>query len=125
MNRRFTSVILALTAIVAFLIGSVSSREVSQPVSAADGDQASSARPAPPAPALGSLVNFADVVERLNPAVVNIDATSRGTGRRRQQRSGDAPEPPDGAPRQDRPDRDAPRRGTGSGFIIDADGSII
>ncbi|HEV3139099.1 MAG TPA: trypsin-like peptidase domain-containing protein, partial [Vicinamibacterales bacterium] len=41
-------------------------------------------------------------------------------------RSGDAPDPPElGAPRSDRPDRDAPRRGTGSGFIIDADGTII
>src|SRR5262249_22959982 len=67
------------------------------------------------------LVNFADVVERLNPAVVNIDATSRGGARRRQQRSGDAP-PPEFGPR---PDREAPRRGTGSGFIIDATGSII
>jgi serine protease Do len=78
---------------------------------------------------MASLVNFADVVERLNPAVVNIDTTTRADGTRRR-RSGARPaDPPDqfdgpfdfGTPR----DRDSPRRGAGSGFIIDADGSIL
>ena len=75
-----------------------------------------------------SLVNFADVVERINPAVVNIDATTQGAARRRRRSApGDPPDalgrPFDfGAPRGD---RDTPRRGAGSGFIIDADGSIL
>ena len=34
-----------------------------------------------PALAPGGLVNFADVVDRVNPAVVNIEATSRGARR--------------------------------------------
>src|SRR5947208_7883370 len=133
MSKRFTLVTLTLTAAVAFLIGAVSSGDVSAPVAAGTAAQLSpsTARPAASstATAMGPLVNFADVVERLNPAVVNVDATSRGNGRRRRQRSGDTPEPPElDAPGQNypgRPDRDAPRRGTGSGFIIDADGSII
>ena len=41
----------------------------------ADGDSLARAS------ALDSLVNFADVVERINPAVVNIDATARGRER--------------------------------------------
>jgi len=77
---------------------------------------------------MASLVNFADVVERLNPAVVNIDTTTRGSERKRRNR-GAVPGVPDpfdgpfdfGTPR----DREAPRRGSGSGFIIDADGSIL
>ena len=75
------------------------------------------------------LVNFADVVERINPAVVNIDATTRGSessGRRRRGRADGADPfdaPFDFTPRNS--DRDSPRRGAGSGFIIDADGSIL
>src|SRR5204863_10040022 len=74
-------------------------------------------------------VNFADVVERLNPAVMNIDTASRG-GAARRRRGGRRPlDPSDqldgpvdfGGPRE----RDAPRFGAGSGFIIDADGSIL
>ncbi len=78
---------------------------------------------------MASLVNFADVVERLNPAVVNIDTTTRGNGKRPRRRGARPLDPPDqfdgpfdfGTPR----DRDSPRRGAGSGFIIDADGSIL
>jgi serine protease Do len=77
---------------------------------------------------MASLVNFADVVERINPAVVNIDATTRGRESRRR-RGGARPDGPDpfdgpldfGTPRE----RETPRRGAGSGFIIDADGSIL
>src|SRR6478672_1437272 len=122
MSKRFTLVTLALTAAVSYFIGGVSPPTVDAPVAAVN--IAQSPRTAPAA-TLGSLVNFADVVEKLNPAVVNIDATSRGGGRRRTSRSGDAEPPGPASPRPDRPDRDAPRRGTGSGFIIDADGSII
>jgi serine protease Do len=129
MSRRFTFVTLALTAVVAFLVGAIvaggfarpsvvaqapTRRLVSGPA-AADGNAARA--PLPP------LVNFADVVERMNPAVVNIDATSSGSasdaGRRRRPA---LPDPPD---LFDSPRNNAPRRGAGSGFIIDADGSIL
>jgi serine protease Do len=71
------------------------------------------------------VVSFADVAERLNPAVVNIDATSRGTARSR--RFGGLPVP-DGPELFDRPgqrDPQGPRRGAGTGFIIDASGLIL
>jgi serine protease Do len=70
--------------------------------------------------------SFADVAERLNPAVVNIDATSRGeppTSRRQL-----LPPLPDGPDLFDGPpnrDRDSPRRGAGTGFIIDPTGFIL
>jgi serine protease Do len=77
----------------------------------------------------GSLVNFADVVERINPAVVNIDASSRAPEANRRRRGWpELPEVPDpfGGPGVNpRTDREAPRRGAGSGFIIDPDGSIL
>src|SRR5262245_36728022 len=128
MTRRFTLITLALTAVVAFLVGAifaggVARSAVSAGASARNG-AAKSARPgaAPPAAAL---VSFAEVVERINPAVVNIDATARGRDTRRRRGRAATPDPdgPLDGPRSDR--GDVPRRGAGSGFIIDADGSIL
>jgi len=134
MSRRFTIVTVALTAVVAFLVGAIVAGGLARSaVSAGVPARPPSARVVPSrnagAPAGASLVNFADVVERLNPAVVNIDTTTRGSGRRPRVRGARPADPPDqfdgpfdfGAPR----DRDSPRRGAGSGFIIDADGSIL
>src|SRR3954468_1594674 len=126
MSRRFTFVTLALTAVVAFLVGAIVAGGFKQPAVVAQTDAtrvadiSKGARLSAPRPAIPPLVNFADVVERINPAVVNIDATSSGTNgdARRRRRSG-LPDPPDLFENQ----RDTPRRGAGSGFIIDADGS--
>ena len=63
-------------------------------------------------------VNFADVAERINAAVVNIDAASRGGREPRHRRGLDEPNE---SPR----DYDVPRQGSGSGFIIDRDGFIL
>jgi len=129
MSRRFTLITVALTAVVAFLVGAIFAGGVGRPaVSAAPSKPAVAPRPMTTASPAAPLVNFADVVEKLNPAVVNIDATSPGReSRRRRGRTSDIPDPPDSpfefGPRQDR--GDAPRRGAGSGFIIDADGSIL
>ncbi len=115
MSRRFTLVTVALTAVVAFLVGAI----VAGGGSAVrrDGRNAASAprghprRVAATPPSRPPLVNFADVVERINPAVVNIDATSQGTGDGRRRRAGE-PNAPD---RFDRPeqrgDNAAPRGG--------------
>jgi len=130
MSKRFTIVTVALTAIVAFLVGAIVAGGITQSAIVA-GARASRARPTHVvnAPETASLVNFADVVERLNPAVVNIDATARGRdSRRRRGRSSppEVPDPFDGAPDfGPRSDRDAPHRGAGTGFIIDPDGSIL
>ena len=131
MSRRFTLVTVVLTAVVAFLVGAIVAGGVARSaVSAGAPPKAAAVRAAArpgSAASLPSLVNFADVVERINPAVVNIDATTRGRdGSRRRGRGPDAPDPFDGpfdfgTPRE----RESPRRGAGSGFIIDADGSIL
>jgi serine protease Do len=59
----------------------------------------------------GGPPNFADIVQRVNPAVVNITVTEGGTeGRSRSAHD---------------PDGDGPRRGEGSGFIVDSQGFIL
>ena len=116
---------LCLTATIAFLIGLVVAGSMSPQFAIA-------APSAPQIPVRARLaagispavVSFADVAERLNPAVVNIDATSRGT---RSRRFGGLPVP-EGPELFDRPgDRDpqGPRRGAGTGFIIDPAGLIL
>ena len=128
MSRRFTFVGLALTAIVAFLVGAIVAGGGSRPsVVAGPAEKDTTIGPAPtPAPvAAVPLVSFADVVDRINPAVVNIDATTRG-GDPRSRRNRTLPSPLDG-PNDQRPrlELDSPRRGEGSGFIIDAEGHIL
>jgi serine protease Do len=127
-SRRFTIVTVALVAVVAFLVGAIVAGGFRQPALTADAPANTGPAPRARTAAVGgpigtSLVNFADVVERINPAVVNIDATTRGAADRRRRRS-TAPEAPEPL---DRPDLNlpTPRRGAGSGFIIDADGSIL
>ena len=125
MSRRFTLLSLALSSMVAFLVGVIFAGEVApaRVVSSAPG-------PVPPRAARASLpgatgapmlVNFADVAERINSAVVNIDSTSKGADAR-DPRSffrdgpGEAPGPRD---------LDTPRQGSGSGFLIDREGFIL
>jgi serine protease Do len=134
MHRGFTVVTFCLSVTVAFIVGLV----VAGSLTPTPAVSSSMDRPAPrlrpvttggdPARA-ASLVNFADVAERINPAVVNIDATSRGRGdgSRSDRRRG-----PTGRDLFDDPfdfsqrgERDAPRKGAGSGFIIDRDGFIL
>jgi len=115
--RRFTIVTVALSSAVSFLVGvilagggtTVGSVGVPPPALKVQRDHA-----LPVTATAGTAVNFADVAERINPAVVNIDAASRaGHGRH-----GRGDDPPD-TPR----DFDVPHQGSGSGFIIDPDGS--
>src|SRR5688500_14576811 len=103
MTRRFLAVTVFLAATVAFLIGVVvagtltPARAASVP-SAREG-VAVSAGPAASRGITASAIpagdtSFADIAERLNPAVVNIDATSRGEDRLRR-RAGILPDEPD------------------------------
>lgn len=118
--RRFVVVTIVLVGVVAFMVGLVvagSGIRMPQgplttlargPVPAAAPVQQAAAMLMPSG--LGSGIDFAEVASRMNAAVVNVDASSRG-GRRR----GDL----------DEPQREGPRQGAGSGFVIDADGHIL
>jgi serine protease Do len=121
MSKRFTFITLALSTTVAFLVGVILAGGASptavvstMPVRATPAND----RPRPAS--LPGAVNFADIAERINPAVVNIDAASKpgSRGPARPLRGGD--DVPD-VPR----DPDVPRQGAGSGFIVDRQGYIL
>jgi serine protease Do len=117
--RRFLAIAVVLVAVVAFMVGLVVAgagvRLPAGPVMTmgkgpVEAGSATEPAAAPPT-AVATGVDFAEVAARMNAAVVNIDARSR-SGRARR---GDL----------DSPQRDAPRQGAGSGFVIDADGHIL
>jgi serine protease Do len=116
--RRFTLLTVVLSSMVAFLIGLIIAGGVTPGpvVSSAPRRPAAAAAEARPAGARAAagLVNFADVAERINPAVVNIDATSKSS---RERRRGDDLDPGR--------EFEGPRQGSGSGFLIDREGYIL
>jgi serine protease Do len=126
-SNRFVAVILALVGSVTFMLGlSVSSsptstRSVPPPPAVSSPERAFLEPARVPVPISSSpLVSFADVADRINPAVVNIDSSSvgRARGRRDSRRDSD-----DWFDRQaEEPDN---RQGAGSGFIIDREGYVI
>ncbi|HEU5257071.1 MAG TPA: trypsin-like peptidase domain-containing protein [Vicinamibacterales bacterium] len=126
MTRRFVVVTVCLTATIAFLIGLIVAGSMTpQPAISAPTAPAFSVRTRAAATLAPVISSFADVAERLNPAVVNIDATTRGSARSR--RFGGLPVP-DGPELFDRPggrDPQGPRRGAGTGFVIDPAGLIL
>src|SRR3954451_3352295 len=131
MSKRFTLLTVALSAMVAFLVGLIIAGAFTPApiVSSAPRILPPASDPARAAITGGPMVvNFADVAERMNAAVVNIDSTSKG---RELRDSGDSRDTgtqmrPEGGPGPGAPkDFDAPRQGSGSGFIIDRDGFIL
>jgi serine protease Do len=124
-RRSFWVVSVCLTATVAFLVGLiVAGGMMPAPASSAPRPRLAPARSVNTGTAALAITSFADIAEQLNPAVVNIDATSRGNRARRRV----TPPPPDSPDLFDRPqerDRDGPRRGAGTGFIIDGSGLIL
>src|SRR3982751_5030165 len=126
MSKRFTLLSVALSALVAFLVGLIIAGELTPaPVGSTAPRGLPPAGETAHAAALAGaamVVNFADVAERMNAAVVNIDSTSKGADGRdsRPLRRGEGSiEGP--APR----DPDTPRQGSGSGFVIDREGFIL
>lgn len=126
MSRRFTLLTVALSALVAFLVGLILAGEFSPaPIVSTAPRGLLPAGTARAAAVTGAptVINFADVADRMNSAVVNIDAASRGSDREPRglfHRGGDAPGDAPG-PR----DPDTLRQGSGSGFIIDRAGFIL
>jgi serine protease Do len=119
--RRHTLLTVALCSAVSFLLGVLVTGDIQSipAVATVSGAKvrAAAARPAVAPDSGPGAVNFADVAERINAAVVNIDAASRA-GRDTRRRGGD--DPIDG-PRGFEP----PHQGSGSGFIIDPQGFIL
>jgi serine protease Do len=121
---RFTVLAAVLSAAVAFLVGLSLARQARTAPSAATTSRrpfvAGDARRAS-AGVTSAIVNFADATERVNPAVVNIDASANTPGRGAQRQVRPGPDDPGDPPR----DLDTPRPGSGSGFFIDPAGFIL
>jgi serine protease Do len=91
----------------------------------------------PPAQAQSNLPEFADLAERVGPAVVNIRTTERARAGRTQEMDEDMleffrrfglPIPNQPSPRgrqQPAPDTEPQQRGVGSGFVLSADGYVM
>jgi len=125
MSKRFTFVTVALSTMVAFLVGLIIAGEFSPSSIVATAPRGltrngEAIRPAGISIAPG-VVNFADVVERMNAAVMNIDSMSKGNEAREVPRFFRRGEGPPESPR----DFDLPRQGAGSGFIVDREGYIL
>lgn len=123
MTRRFLLVTVSLSATVAFLVGLIvaGSLTPAQALSATRRAPAHRSNVEFGAP----IESFADVAARINPAVVNIDATSRGTPTVHRRFGVPLPDSPDLFDRPQDRDREGPRRGAGTGFIIDPSGLIL
>jgi serine protease Do len=121
MSRRFGLITLVLSSAVAFLVGIILAGGVTRtPVVSSEPARRPASDKRGPLTSPSAVVNFADVAERINAAVVNIDAASRTPAGRlssRTLRSDESPESPR--------DLDTPRQGSGSGFIIDRAGYIL
>jgi serine protease Do len=131
MTRQFAWITAALTGIIGVLVGVILStpRMPSAAGETRAGGQLSEPAPAPErasavnVPVAGTAINFADIAAKMNPAVVNIDATARGRRARRLMQEGAQR---DGDPFDlGRRGNEAPRRGTGTGFLIDPAGHIL
>jgi len=116
--RRYLVVIVVLACAVSFLVGLIVAGGIppASPSMSAQPFSVGRASVRSPAPVAPGAVNFADVAERVNAAVVNIEAATHGRDRRRRdvESPGDAPG-----------NIDIPHQGSGSGFIIDRDGFIL
>ena len=121
--RRHILLTVALVSAVSFLLGALLTGGIQSPavvpsVSGAQLHPAAARRGASALSTAAGAVNFADVADRINASVVNIDSATRAGHDPRRRRPTD--EPSD-APR----DFELPHQGSGSGFVIDRQGFIL
>ena len=132
MTRLFVLTTATLTGIIGVLLGLLLSlqpeRQASAPAPAVVAAANDGAPPVTEIPELRqqspTSPNFADIAARMNPAVVNIDATARSRRARQLIEEGGRRGPNDPLD-PGRRGVDTPRRGTGTGFLIDAEGHIL
>ncbi|MEW5981916.1 MAG: trypsin-like peptidase domain-containing protein [Acidobacteriota bacterium] len=127
MTRKFAVLSVVLAVAVAFLVGLIVAGSLTPAARVSTAERAGGTTPAatstaPSRPALS--VDFAGVAERVNPAVVNVEASSR---HRPSRRSGNPPRRwEDSWPGSRGFDRwEQFDRGAGSGFIISPDGDVL
>jgi serine protease Do len=125
MARRFLIVTVLLAATVGLLVGMVLTGDMSPARAISSTPHLAPARTVNSAVAAPAVASFADIAERLNPAVVNIDAVQRGNGRNRRRFGMQLPDSPDMFDRPSEREREGPRRGSGTGFLIDPSGLIL
>ena len=126
MTRRLIAVTIGLAATVSFLIGLIVAGTMTPtPATSAPEPRLARTRTVGTSAPGAAVTSFADIAERLNPAVVNIDATMTGAATSRRRSDSSLPGTPEYERRQPAPDRDTPRRGAGTGFIIDPSGYIL
>src|SRR5688572_19472867 len=99
MTRQFAWITAALTGIIGMLLGIIVSTP-RPPASAVSAPARVVEKPVPASlpdlrPASPTSINFADIAARLNPAVVNIDASARSRRARRLAEEGSRPGPSD------------------------------
>jgi serine protease Do len=126
LTSRFAAITIGLAMCVGAMIGLVLAGNMT-PSPAESAPPAGRATATPPMTAVvpSGTVSFTDIAEQLNPAVVTIDASARGS-RYRRLGAGSAPEPsPEPPGRGGDRERDGPRRGAGTGFLVDAEGFIL
>jgi serine protease Do len=123
MSKRFTLITLVLSTAVAFLVGVIIAGGVTPTpvVSSAPVNKRAADKPRTSFAPTPGAVNFADIAERINPAVVNIDAASKSQPRDTSRLFQRSPDDPTDGPR----DPEGPRQGSGSGFIVDSQGYIL
>ncbi|MBI2834206.1 MAG: trypsin-like peptidase domain-containing protein [Acidobacteria bacterium] len=129
MTRRFTLVTLCLASTIAFLIGLIVAGSMTP--SQAQSSSVTSASRARREPVIARVdeatpATFADIAARLNPAVVNIDSASREGDAGERRRPSYRHRMPGIDPFEGPLDpSDRPKRGAGSGFLIDPSGLIL
>src|SRR5919107_1674247 len=116
--RRFTLLTVVLASTVTFLIGIIVAGGLTPGAVVSSAPRRAAAAPglakANGAGTVGGAGDFPDVSERINAAVVNIDATSKTS---RERRRGEELDPGR--------DYEGPRQGSGSGFLIDREGFLL